>query len=240
MKRKQRRSRGSGRLLTAAGILLILGAMALTGYNLWDQKRAEASSNAALEQLHMVLEAAKAAPVTEETVVSDNGPTTVPTEVTSHGKTEIVYEPVVEEPQETAPASEPQPMKAVLVDGLSYIGILSIPDLGLELPILSQSSVENLKQAPCRYYGSADEGNLILSAHNYRTHFGHLSQLKTGASVSFTDMNGKVYSYQVSAFESLLPSDVVKMKEGQWDLTLYTCNLDQTRRITVRCDRIGS
>lgn len=35
-----------------------------------------------------------------------------------------------------------------------YIGILTIPALGLELPVISQWSYPSLKAAPCRYAGS--------------------------------------------------------------------------------------
>ena len=46
MEREQRRNNsGKGNFLIAAGILLIMAASALVGYNIWDAKRAEEISN---------------------------------------------------------------------------------------------------------------------------------------------------------------------------------------------------
>ena len=48
----------------------------------------------------------------------------------------------------------PQEMLTAKVDGYDCIGILSIPVLELELPILTDWSYQKLKIAPCHYYGS--------------------------------------------------------------------------------------
>ena len=198
-------------MLTAAGVLLIVGALLLTGYNLWDQYRAEQKAENAL--------------ISVKAAIENNVTTQQASE--AEEPTEETLEESSSEVAETVPA--------VFLDGLEYIGVLSIPDLNLELPVLNYSSVDNLKIAPCRYDGSAEGGDLILSAHNYRRHFGQISTLSIGAQLTFTDMEGNVYRYEVIAFESLEPDQVRQMKEGDWDLTLYTCNLDQSRRTTVRC-----
>ena len=45
-------------------------------------------------------------------------------------------------------------MPTINVDGYECIGILSIPVLDLELPVLTDWSYAKLKKAPCIYYGS--------------------------------------------------------------------------------------
>ena len=60
------------------------------------------------------------------------------------------------------------------VCGEEYIGVLEIPALDLELPILSEWSYPRLRVAPCRYRGSAYLNDFIIAAHNYRAHFGLL------------------------------------------------------------------
>lgn len=124
------------------------------------------------------------------------------------------------------------------VDGLPYVGMLTIPALGVELPVCDEWSYPNLRIAPCRYTGSAYTNNLILCAHNYSTHFGNIKSLHAGDQVLFTDMDGHVFTYEVAVLEILQPTDIEEMESGDWDLTLFTCTLGGQSRVTVRCINI--
>ena len=46
-------------------------------------------------------------------------------------------------------------MPVQTIGGKDYIGVLTIPSLELELPVISQWDYAALKVAPCRYSGSA-------------------------------------------------------------------------------------
>ena len=46
-------------------------------------------------------------------------------------------------------------MPTAEVEGYDYIGVLSIPVLDLELPVMDSWSYPQLKLSPCRYEGSA-------------------------------------------------------------------------------------
>lgn len=134
----------------------------------------------------------------------------------------------------------PEPLRQMTVsdiDGYGYIGCLSFPTLGLELPIMADWSEVQLKIAPCRYSGSIFTDDLVLMAHNYKKHFGPIRRLKAGDAVIFTDMNGEVYEYRVVVQEVLGPQAVEDMTAGDYDLTLFTCTYGGENRITVRCDR---
>ncbi|MCQ2420568.1 MAG: sortase [Clostridia bacterium] len=121
------------------------------------------------------------------------------------------------------------------IDGINYVGILSVPELGLELPVADEWSYANLKTAPCRFFGSAYRGNLVICAHNYLNHFGTLRNLTIGAQIAFTDMDGNMFRYTVAELETLLPTEVEQMKNGDWALTLFTCTVGGRTRLTVRC-----
>lgn len=121
------------------------------------------------------------------------------------------------------------------IDGNVYIGVLEIPALGLEFPVMKDWSYPKLKISPCRYDGSAYQNNLIISAHNYDCHFGRLKTLGIGEVVSFTDMDGNVFEYEVIDMEILQPMAVEEMKAGDWDLTLFTCTYGGQSRVTIRC-----
>lgn len=147
---------------------------------------------------------------------------------------------VIEQMPDTVMESqESGDMPVVDVDGHSFIGTVEIPSLGLLLPVQNEWSKTNAKFAVCRYKGSAYDNDLIVSGHNYPEHFGNLKDLTTGDSVIVTDMNGKSIYYQVSNIETLGAYDVIKMDEGEWDLTLFTCTVGGANRVTVRCEATG-
>ncbi|MBR5259810.1 MAG: sortase [Eggerthellaceae bacterium] len=129
-------------------------------------------------------------------------------------------------------------MPTEVINGYPCVGVISIPGLGLELPVLSEWSYDALKIAPCRYAGSAYSNNLVVCAHNYRTHFASLSSISYGESVLFTDIRGNVFRYEVASIETLNSTAVKDMVESNYELTLFTCNLGGTARVTVRCTMV--
>ena len=97
-------------------------------------------------------------------------------------------------------------MPVLEADGNLYIGILKIPALNLELPVMSDWSYPQLRTAPCRYAGSAYQDDLVIAAHNYRRHFGLLGTLAAG-----------------------------EMTDSGYGLTLFTCTPGGRTRLAVRC-----
>lgn len=153
-----------------------------------------------------------------------------------------------QKPEDTPESTEDLPdyirnpdmeMPVSTVNGIDYIGVLEIPVLELELPIISDWSYTKLRTAPCRYQGSAYKNDLILMAHNYASHFGKLKNLRQGDLVRFTDEAGNVFFYSVVELETLMPMDVEEMESGDWDLTLFTCTVGGRSRVTVRCEAIS-
>ena len=130
-------------------------------------------------------------------------------------------------------------MPTVMIDGQAYIGVLKIPALGLELPVLSEWSYTGLNLAPCRYKGSAYQGNLIIAAHNFRQHFGNLQNLGAGEPIEFTDADGNHFQYQTAEIEVLPGTAVEEMESGEWELTLFTCDYSGRSRMAVRCVEVG-
>lgn len=125
-----------------------------------------------------------------------------------------------------------------MVDGYPYIGYVTLPTLGIELPVMDDWDYVRLKLSPCRYYGAPQTDDFVIAGHNYPNHFGRLSELKIGDEVRFTEMDGKVHRYVVGDMETLYPGQTQTMLESDWDLTLYTCTYSRTQRVTVRCERM--
>lgn len=197
-------------VLIALGAALLFGALGLTVFNL-------RQSNAAGETAAQTVSALKA---------------TIPTDGDFYAK---------EQPETETPDYQLNPemeMPTVRIDDREYIGVLSIPALGRELPVISSWDYPGLRVAPCRYTGSAYTDDLVIAAHNYASHFGRLRELSQGDSIRFTDTDGNVFDYVVSELEILEPYAVSQMTEGDWDLTLFTCTPGGQYRVTLRCNRI--
>lgn len=196
------------RITAIGGALCILGALGFVGSNLHRSAESGRQAGAVLEELLPVVYANA-----QET-------TTVPPQT------------LAPETEPTAPVPE---MPTQTVNGWDYIGYLSIPSLELTLPIQSQWSYEGFRVAPGRFAGSTYSKDLVLAAHNYPQHFGHIGDLQPGDTVCFTDMDGHVTHYRVAALETLAPEDVEGMLSGEYDLTLFTCTVGGKSRVTVRC-----
>lgn len=203
------KKRRMGGVLIALGFVMIAVALGLTGYNLWDGQRAEQAAQSVLEQLKALREeAASPGDAQGSEVGSSSGDD-------------------AQDSEETA--------QAVEIDGYRYIGVLQIPALNLELPVMETWDYKRLRIAPCRYMGSAEGNDLIIAAHNYSTHFGNLKNLRFGDEVFFRDLEGKRFRYEVSMMEMLDGTAVEEMESGEWDLTLFTCTVGGQARVTVRC-----
>ena len=169
----------------------------------------------------------------------------------------VLIQQIQENTKETLPASDTMPelelykpvdllteeekkMTELVIDGIPYIGYLSIPKLNLDLPIISTWNYQRLNVAPCRYVGTVRGENLVLMAHNYTSHFGQISQLEAGDTITFTDMDGEITCYEVVGEDVLDSTAVEEMTAGVFDLTLFTCTYGGKYRITVYCDQIDS
>ena len=188
------------------GLLLIAAALFLSAYNEVASREARDSAQQVIVQLCE----------------------TLPTE-TAAGAEETEAPSV---PEYLLDADREMPVQTI--NGQDYIGVLSIPSLELELPVISQWDYAALKVAPCRYSGSLYQNNLIICAHNFASHFGKLKNLRVGDIAIFTDMEENAVTFQMVERETLEPTDLEGMEAGDWDMTLYTCTVGGQSRVTVR------
>lgn len=194
------------------GALMILAAMGLTGYNIWDGIRADKASKKVTDVLAEEISAG---------VVPNEKSPELPAEN--------------EEPEEELNVPE---MPTIKIDGYDYIGILEIDDIGMSLAVMDRWDYTRLKIAPCRYAGSAYEDNLIICAHNYPKHFTPIKTLPIGTYIRFTDTIGNVFEYVIVSIEILDPINMEGMLTEDWDLTLFTCTTGGQTRHVVRCERV--
>ncbi len=125
----------------------------------------------------------------------------------------------------------------ITVDGDAFCGKVIIEKLSVELPVYDEWNYTRLKSAPWRYTGSIDTNDIIIAAHNYKSHFGNLNRLQIGDEISFVDAYGTWHRYSVKEIATLDGTAVTDMKSGEWDFTLFTCTKGGEQRVTVRCER---
>ncbi len=202
----------------------MLSALFILFYNGYEERRAGQEAELLLNDIRSAIaEQTVQSVVEEQTDISD--PTTgIEIEITENT-----------EQAETLPAELP----VMMINGYGYIGYISIPDLELELPVMAEWDYKRLKVAPCCHFGSSRTDDLVIAAHNYKTHFGSLSGLKTGAKICFTDMDGVVNNYALSKLETLAPDAVDAVLNSEYDLVLYTCTPGGATRVVAFCDRVA-
>ena len=194
------------------GIGCLLSSVGLIVYNRWEEENARAASQNMLQDI--------------KENIKDDDPSKRTDEISDGTVSADISEEI------------PQEMLTTQVSGYDCIGVLSIPVLELELPVLTDWSYAKLKIAPCHYFGSCYERDFVIAAHNYPSHFGRLSELLPEDLILFTDVSGTVHCYEVVLLETLPANATEEMITSGFDLSLYTCTPGGANRVTVRCNTI--
>ena len=199
--------KGFGICCIILGICCLIAAVGLIAYNRWEAENAQDASKNILQNVR-------------ETILGTAPEESIPEEGARDESGEI-------------PVDLPREMLTTQVNGYDCIGVLSIPVLELELPVLTDWSYAKLKIAPCHYFGSCFEKDFVIAAHNFQSHFGRLSELQPKDLVLFTDISGTVYCYEVVLLETLPGNATQEMITSGFDLSLYTCTPGGASRVTV-------
>ena len=202
--------KGFGICCIALGICCLIASVGFIVHNNWEEETAQNSSKNILQDI-------------QENIL-----------VIKHE--ESISEDIERDESEEITVDIPKEMPATQVDGYDCIGILSIPVLELELPVLTDWSYAKLKIAPCHYFGSYYEKDFVIAAHNYQSHFRRLSDLQPKDLILFTDISGTVHCYEVVLLETLPADATEEMITSGFDLSLYTCTPGGANRVTVRCN----
>jgi len=228
---KKRNVHGAAAVLACVGLLLLAASLILAGRNVLEARQAEQTAQATAQRLRFLLEAASAP------ASPDRADAGIPA-ADPERRPETPAEEA-ESPPPTVAGSDPEaeaPMAIMEVDGYRYVGILYVPSLALELPVMESCSESHLRRSPCLYSGTATR-NMVIAGHSYRQHFGALNALALGDTVLFVPVEGAALDCRVDSVEVLRPWQMQEMTEGDWDLTLFTCTPSGQARLAVGCAR---
>ncbi|MCD8119176.1 MAG: sortase [Lachnospiraceae bacterium] len=222
-----RRKIGYGMIF--AGVLLIAAVLTLYLREALSEYRADLAAEAALAGLKEEIQELQA----------------LENEDNATGAEEFIYvQEETDSGQETdadADEAETPEMDTVEIDGYLYIGYLSVPSLGLEIPVMADWTMESLDTAPGRYSGTLAGKDLVIAGHNYRRHFSQLKWADGGTVIVFTDVHGTSYYYEILRTETLQPTQISEMTgiagTDDWDMTLFTCTTGGRARCAIRCVR---
>ena len=117
---------------------------------------------------------------------------------------------------------------------LTAIGTLRIPSIDLNLPLLNEAGVIELRYGAGMLSGTAnpgEDGNLVILGHNMRAYgsiFNRLHEMKTGNEILVTLLNKMTYTYIVDDIISPLDpeklSEYIAIHSGSGkQITLITC-----------------
>ena len=201
------------RFLIRLGLLLIAAALLLAVCNVGWEYRAKRAAQKTAEQLKKGMAKAVKGDTADAGITRNPGETEIP---------DYLLNPDMD-------------MPAMEIDGEKYIGILQIPSLALELPVLRDGEEEKLGMAPGCCEGSCYTGDMVIVGRNYPSFFGRLSRLRTGDEIIFTDIDGNVFSYAVQAAEQPETAVIQGLSGDGWDLTLGSYTAGGQDVIAIRC-----
>ena len=120
------------------------------------------------------------------------------------------------------------------------MGVISIPSINIEYPILEKETTQSLKIAIVYLYGPGANkvGNTVFQGHNYRNglFFSNLHKLKDGDKIYITDTTGTKITYEVYRNFTAKATDTSFYKrDTAWkrEITLSTCTTEYTDRTII-------
>lgn len=131
------------------------------------------------------------------------------------------------------------------IEGYQVIGIINIPKIGIEYPILEKTDTTSLKLSITKFWGDKVNqiGNVVLAGHNYLSDkmFGKINKLENGDIIELTDKQRVTIKYQVFKTYIVDPNDITCIlaeNENSREVTLITCTNGNKERLIVKAREV--
>lgn len=124
----------------------------------------------------------------------------------------------------------------------NVIALIRISKINLLYPIISDTSMENLKIAPSKLWGGEPNtvGNFCVIGHNLRNNeqFSNLDKLKLNDTIEIINIDGKKLEYKVYNIYNVNENDLSCTSQdtnGKKEVTLITCTKSKKKRLVIKC-----
>ena len=131
------------------------------------------------------------------------------------------------------------------IEGYKVVGIINIPKINIEYPILEKTNKESLKLSITKFWGEKinQKGNVVLAGHNNLNNkmFGKIDRLENGDIIELTDSQMVTVKYQVFDKYVIDPNDIdciFPIDENTREITLITCTHRDKNRLVVKAREI--
>ena len=122
-----------------------------------------------------------------------------------------------------------------------FFGTIEIPKIHITYPIFTELSDDNLKIAPCKFYGPplGVSGNICIAGHNYDNEkfFSNLKHLNINDIIYIYDNTNYAHVYKIYKIYEVKANDlspVENYNKNNFELTLVTCNNFNGNRVIVK------
>ena len=165
---------------------------------------------------------------------------------TKHRSNEEQLQDVVKEFKSELNTSDEETKEIKLeYNGYNVVGIINIPKLGIEFPILDITNDDSMKVSVTKFWGNNvnDIGNFTIVGHNNLdgTMFSNTKKLKIGDEIVLTDLSGKTLKYRIFDKYIIEPNDVrctESVNKDQREVTLITCTNGRRNRLVIKANEI--
>ena len=130
-------------------------------------------------------------------------------------------------------------------EGYNVVGIISVPAIGIEYPILDTTNEKTMKVAITKFWGNDvnELGNFTMAGHNNKdgTMFGKTKRLNIGDKIEMTDLTGKTLEYEIFDQYLIDPNDVScvnSVKKNTREVTLITCANGRSNRLITKAREV--
>lgn len=158
---------------------------------------------------------------------------------------QMVVNEVKDKINEVSTSDEEVKQVQVEYKGYKVVGIINIPKINIEYPIIDKTNEQSMKVSITKFWGSNvnDIGNFTMAGHNYYdgTMFGGTKKLNIGDKIEMTDLTGKKLEYEIFDKYVIDPNDVKcvnSIKEGTREITLITCTNGRSNRLVIKAREI--
>lgn len=129
--------------------------------------------------------------------------------------------------------------------GYKVVGMIKIPKIDLEYPIIDKTNEQSMKVSITKFWGNNvnDIGNFSMAGHNNfdGTMFGKTKKLEIGDSIEMTDLTGKTIEYKIFSKYVIDPNEVEcvnSVEPNTREITLITCTNGRSNRLIIKAREI--